>query len=59
MRPLKMWVGSFNMAFKDHQTAWETYMKTEPEYSECTKDESYLLLKNYIPKGYDIYVMGV
>ena len=41
---LKMWVGTFNMAYKD------TGLK-EPD--------SWKRLKEFIPDGYDIYVIGV
>ena len=37
-----MWVGSFNMAYKD--------LKEEDDYKK---------LYDYIPDGYDIYVLGV
>ncbi len=56
---MKLWVGSFNMAFKDLQTAWETYLRQDVQYKNFTKHDSYILLNKYIPDGYDIYVMGL
>ena len=43
-KSLKLWVGSFNMAYKD------VFSEDESAFQQ---------LEGYIPNGYDIYVIGV
>ena len=44
-KPIKLWVGTFNMAYKD---IWNKDYK-----------KSYKTLSELIPDGYDMYVLGV